>query len=338
MPGKATVLLATFVCLLLPLRSLSQTQPTITPVMPKIYRGDGWSIAAPGNWESLADLSPPIVLHLVGDDCEGVPVMDGSLSPVKVGLQIQRIPNPEISLKDAIASDLKELKDSGSIQVASAPDVREIALRDGNKASLLKAEFISNGRFSIQQKLYVDAGQRHIVVTAFITCSKSGVGFVKAMKLPEFLEAHVTSLVLAPDLQRLKDVYQKHDWKAGEAIALVREGNRMLEAGRNTDALSEFREASKVCPYLPAAHNGLAFALLQTKDVPPQDLREALEAAKKAVQLTDELDFATLDTLSLAYFRSGQKEQAVKTIKQALTLKPDHPDLLARLKSFETGN
>jgi hypothetical protein len=37
---------------------------------------------------------------------------------------------------------------------------------------------------------------------------------------------------------------------------------------------------------------------------------------------------------TLAYYRSRDKEQAIKTIKQALKLNTNHPELQARLKSF----
>jgi hypothetical protein len=337
MSGKATVLLAILVCLLLPLRSSSQTKPSVAPVAPMVYRGDGWSIAAPGDWGSTAE-APPVVLNLVGDGCEGVPTLDGTLSAVKVGLQIQQISDPTVSLKDAVDSDVKGMKESHDFEVLVGPGVRDIALRDGTKATLVKAELVrrSDARLSIFQKLYcVDAAGRHLVVTGFITCSRSGAGFVKALRLPEFLEAHVTSLVLVPDLERLKATYQKHDWKAVEAVALAREANRMLGNAQYPQAIDLYREALKLCPYMPAANNGLAWALLQRKEAPPRDLQEALGAAQRAVELTEQLDFATLDTLALAQFRSGQKDQAIKTIQQALKLRPDEAELQARLKSFQ---
>jgi Flp pilus assembly protein TadD len=55
----------------------------------------------------------------------------------------------------------------------------------------------------------------------------------------------------------------------------------------------------------------------------------------EAVKQTEELDVAALDTLALAYHRSGEKELAIKTITQALKLEPRDAGLRSRLKSFE---
>jgi tetratricopeptide (TPR) repeat protein len=99
--------------------------------------------------------------------------------------------------------------------------------------------------------------------------------------------------------------------------------------------MTAFREAIQLTDNLPAAHNGLAWALLHAEPVTPNAIEQAIGEAKLAVEQTAELDYSAMDTLALAYYRSGDKESAVKTIERALKLRPNDPELKARLKSFK---
>jgi hypothetical protein len=326
-------------------------------VQPKVHAGDGWAVAAPGNWTVFPNAPPPSALYLVGDARDGVPFLDGTLSVIKAGLQVQRFPGDGTTVEQRVEMDLKEVKESGDFQVLKGPDVEEVTLADGTAAFLLRAEFVrlQNGRLSINQKLYCsDAEGRHLVATGFITCGRAGGSSVRAIRLPEFVAAHVTSLVLDPeklDEKKVKPAYQALDWNAQAAIAETDRGNELLEAKNYGAATKAFRKAIALCLHLPAAHNGLAWSLLHSggadggaaggdKAEPGgkgDGLAEALREAKTAVEQTEEQDFSALDTLALAYQRAGDKPKALDAARKALALQPRHPALQRRLRSIEAG-
>ena len=311
-------------------------------VEPKVHKGAGWAIAAPSDWGPLR--GPPSLiqmLYLVGDGRKGVPLFDGSLSPLKAGLLVERFANiAQEPVKDFVAKDVRRLKVSPEFRLRGEPQTEEMTLSDGTPAVLLRAEFVrvENRRLSIHRKMYcADANGRHVVATGFITCGPAGGAFARAVVV-DFLDAHVRSLVLDAgklDEQGLKRAYDKHKWDAGSALERTDAGNDLLEKDDFPGAARAFREALALCDPVSAAHNGLAWALLHERDAPPANLAEAMREAKTAVEQTEGLDYSALDTLALALHRNGDKEQAVKTIRQALKLRPNHAALMARLRSIE---
>ena len=60
-----------------------------------------------------------------------------------------------------------------------------------------------------------------------------------------------------------------------------------------------------------------------------------MHEAKLAVEQTETLDYTALDTLAFAYDRNDDRDQARKAIEAALKLKPNDPELVARLKSLQ---
>lgn len=311
------------------------------PVQPQVHRADGWAIATPGNWGTFEGIRPPVALYLIGDGREGIPMMDGTLSALKAGLLVEVFEDRKDALKEHVAKDLKELKESDAFELLQDPQVQDLTLADGTKAHVLDAEFVrvQNRRVSFQTKVYAgDADGRHVVATGFITCSRPGRQSVKAIALPELVRAHTTSLVLDPakvDAASTRAAYDKYNWSASAALTRAREANDLLEKEQYPKAAAAFHDALKLSEHLPVAHNGLAWSLLYGEPPQAEDIKEALREARIAVEQTEELDISALDTLALAYHRSGDKEQAIKTIKQALKLQPNHPELQARLKSFQ---
>jgi tetratricopeptide (TPR) repeat protein len=339
--GVAGVLIAVIqLSTLFALALTAHAEPS-APVKPKIHKGDGWAIAVPGDWNSFPGIKPPVVLYLIGDGRAGVPKFDGTLSVLKAGLQVEMFPKGALSLQEHLTRDLKELRDSGAFKPLADSEPTDITLADGTNALLYDAEFVrvQNGRISIQSKLYCeDAQGRHIVATSFITCSRPGRQSVKATALADLMRAHVKSLVLNPekvDLTLVQPAYEKHNWNIADALELIDEGNALLAKDKFVEAAEVFRQSIKLTDKLSAAHNGLAWALLHADPNQKDDLKKGLLEAQIAVDQTEQLDYSALDTLALAYYRNGDKENAIKTINLALKLEPGHKELQARLNSFK---
>ena len=321
----------------------ARAQDERPPVAPAVHKGDGWAVVAPADWTRFRVASLTTVLHLIGDGRAGVPLFDGTLSPIKAGLTLERFPNPAKSgAKELLEKDLKRLKESGEFVARGEPEVSDVTLADGTKALLLWMKFVrrENGRLSVHRKVYcADPQGRLLVVTGFITCSPARGAFVEGIGLNAFVEAHATSLVLDPDktdLEKLKGVYEKHAWHAGGAIERTNRGNDLLEKGDHRGAIAVFREAVGLCDHVSAAHNGLAWALMHQDVATPEDVKEALREAKRAVEQTAELDYSALDTLAVACQRTGDKARALEAVRKALKLNPRHPELRQRLESIES--
>lgn len=312
-------------------------------VKPQVHKGDGWAIAAPADWGLFTKARPPMLLYLVGDGRAGVPFMDGTLSALKAGLTVERFPAGEGSLKQFADKDVKQLDNAKRFKITRTPEFEDVTLDDGTAARLMKVEFVrpdNRGRHSIHRKVYcLDAQGRRLVATGFLTCSRPGAPFVRAIGMPEFLEAHLKSLVLDAaklDPAKLEPAYERLDANVGGALARTSEGNALIEEKKYAEAAAAFREALAKSEFVSAAHNGLAWALLHAADPPrPQDVKEAVTAATRAAELTEELDYSVLDTLALAHHRNGDREQAIKAVRKALELQPGHPELKSRLESIE---
>ncbi|MDB5326669.1 MAG: Tetratricopeptide repeat [Phycisphaerales bacterium] len=311
-------------------------QPPI--IQPKVFSGDGWAIVAPDNWTPFVQARTPVTLYLIGDFRPGIPPVDGNLSVLKAGLTVEH--RPKETFKAKLDRDVLELKTSPAFKLLQDPKLEDVTLPDGSAGKLLSTEFIrkENGRLSIQSKVYcasTDGGV--LVATSFITCRRPGREFIKAMGLPEMLAKSVLSLATNSekvDAATLVPVYEKLDRHAAPAIAQTRHANELLNDNKYEQAEPIFRDAIKAFDCLPAAHNGLAWALLHNKQAGHDKLDEALREANLAVTQSESLDYTALDTLALAQERLGDRNKAKETIERALKLAPTDPDLLAHQKSL----
>jgi hypothetical protein len=318
--------------------------PALDRPSPTVVRGDGWAIAAPDDWGRFPAVRPPIVLYLNGDGHKGIPLLDGTLSAIQAGLTVEAFP-PEAGLspKERARRDLDGLKTARGFEIRGEPAIEDIDLADGTKAHRLRVELVrpERRRLSFYEKVYCAAPDgRHIVATSFLTCGPAGGPFVRKAGLTTLLQTYAESLVLDADrLDRRKPEAARHalNAQAGDALRKTQEGNRLLQVGANDRAASSFREALKLCDFVSAAHNGLAWALLQARRTKAEDLAEALEHAEAAVELTSRRDPASLDTLALAYSRRGDRTKAMATVREALKLDPDNCDLRRALEKYEKG-
>ncbi|MGD0089819.1 MAG: protein kinase [Planctomycetota bacterium] len=124
------------------------------------------------------------------------------------------------------------------------------------------------------------------------------------------------------------------DDKAAEWVRSVIEKNpRLLIAynylymilkakGDSAGVVQLWRTCAAANPDSAEALNGCAWELLTSSDEKLRDAKAALPLAQKAAELTKHENCNILDTLALALFRNGRKEEAIETEKKAIALLP----------------
>ena len=117
---------------------------------------------------------------------------------------------------------------------------------------------------------------------------------------------------------------------------------RFDAARRYTAELASFRQrlADRRFRYADDLHLR-AWRVIDDPSSDLPDLRHALLGAMLVDELSDHKDYAILDTLALAYHRTGHTAMAIETQKKALALlegeSPDRAEMEARLADFEAA-
>jgi Flp pilus assembly protein TadD len=109
-----------------------------------------------------------------------------------------------------------------------------------------------------------------------------------------------------------------------------------LDAKRDAEALSVFKEVLHLDPKNAHAFNNIAFIESRSDDPRLIDIPEAYADAQQAVKL-EPSNANFLDTLAEIDFRRGEKAEAVKHIRRAIALDPQEPFYQAQLSRFENG-
>ncbi len=94
----------------------------------------------------------------------------------------------------------------------------------------------------------------------------------------------------------------------------------LAERGQVDEAVAHFGKALEIKPDFAKACNNLAWLLATCSEASIRNGAEAVELAKRAVQLTNGQDPAMLDTLSAAYAEAGQFPEAMEASRKALDL------------------
>lgn len=111
--------------------------------------------------------------------------------------------------------------------------------------------------------------------------------------------------------------------------------------GKRADALAVWRETIRVDPKCVPALDALASALATAPAGSPEDAREAVQLAQRAVDLTRASDPGPLDTLGAAYAAAGMFAEAVAAADRAanLAIERNRADLAeeirTRLRSYQ---
>ncbi|MFQ6040849.1 MAG: tetratricopeptide repeat protein [Candidatus Poribacteria bacterium] len=108
----------------------------------------------------------------------------------------------------------------------------------------------------------------------------------------------------------------------------LRLGILQIKGKRYDDAINSFERAIELDSNCAEAYNNLAWLYVDRDE----SLEEALELAKKAVELKPEASH--LDTLAYAYYKNGQYQEAENEILRALELEPENKAYLKRLEEI----
>lgn len=101
----------------------------------------------------------------------------------------------------------------------------------------------------------------------------------------------------------------------------------MLMSGRHADAVAHLREAHRIDGTRPQVLSNLAWVLATCPDAAVRNGAEAVDFAKRAVELTKGADAIALDVLGSAYAETGQFAEAIASVEKAMKLVKSQDDV-----------
>jgi membrane associated rhomboid family serine protease/cytochrome c-type biogenesis protein CcmH/NrfG len=124
--------------------------------------------------------------------------------------------------------------------------------------------------------------------------------------------------------QALEAVFAQHPPTAQGHVALA---DLFAEQKFYAQAVAHYQQALRLDPALAVAHNNLAWLYATCDDPKFRRPQQALEHARRAVELSGGKEAAYVDTLAEALYVNGQYAQAVEVQTRALALDPASKDL-----------
>jgi tetratricopeptide (TPR) repeat protein len=133
--------------------------------------------------------------------------------------------------------------------------------------------------------------------------------------------------------QHAMDVTQNNYWAAfnlGEAHYLV--GNRLMNSGRGSEAISQFKDALRVRPDYPEAQNNLGILYAQT----PGHSAQAIAHFEAALRLNPDLVEAHRNLAMLLVSLPGRAADAISHLEAVQRIHPD-PELARMIDRLRTA-
>jgi tetratricopeptide (TPR) repeat protein len=157
---------------------------------------------------------------------------------------------------------------------------------------------------------------------------------------PDNVEALVARSETYSDLKQealaMADIEEAIRLAPDDVEARIIRGKIREDACDYKAALKDYNEALRLSPDDPWALNNLAWVLAAAPDAKLRNGPKALRAAMRAVELDEEKDWISLDTLAAACAENGQFPAAERCQLDALKLAPsdEHEELQARLALY----
>jgi tetratricopeptide (TPR) repeat protein len=107
----------------------------------------------------------------------------------------------------------------------------------------------------------------------------------------------------------------------------MQEGFVNIQQQKYDEAIAAYEKAIKVEPRAAAAYNmmGMAYRFKFNKLGVPEFRQKEMAAFQKAIEI-DPKNWVAMINLATDYYADGEKGKAAALYKQALELKPDHPE------------
>src|SRR5262249_45842819 len=99
-------------------------------------------------------------------------------------------------------------------------------------------------------------------------------------------------------------------------------GSVLLARGKRDEALREYREVVRLQPQFASGLANLSWVLATTPNPSPGDVADAVNAAERAVSVTERRDARALDVLAAAYAAAGAFDRAQNAAEAAMRLLP----------------
>jgi tetratricopeptide (TPR) repeat protein len=103
------------------------------------------------------------------------------------------------------------------------------------------------------------------------------------------------------------------------AVCHLNLGLALCDQGKLNEAIAEYREAIKLDPTSVVAHNSLSWLLANCPDATSRDPVQAVDLARKAVQLAPKQG-AHWNTLGVAQYRAGDWKAAIEALTKSMEL------------------
>lgn len=296
----------------------------------QIYTKGGISIAYPSDWIHFKGAEADLQPYMIGDGKSGIPIVDYTGSPVMLRTWVLILPlNPkDTSLESFVKNENESAKAITSWQFDQEPRYRNIELDDGENAYLTTYSFFDTPKerqthrwiMSVQSKS--DPSKVYCLIISIVSQSPASE-FVEHFGSDRVVTAVLKSFTQNPQHPQIKHLISTLTglnhwifdaaWASYGGIAYYHE----KDMSKSEEA---FEAAIKADPENPLAYNYLAWVYSEQDRISEQKRKKAIEYALKAVELTKWKDATVIDTLAEAYYKHGHLDDAISTIKMAISL------------------
>jgi tetratricopeptide (TPR) repeat protein len=143
---------------------------------------------------------------------------------------------------------------------------------------------------------------------------------------PDFLSPHYDLaklyLIMGETDNSIEEYKKLADLDPENASVHLSIGNIYSRQGKIDKALDEYKQVLALAPDSPVGYNELAYHYAESGT----NLDKGLEYALKAAELAPK-DAAVLDTLGWVYFKKGNYNKAVESLKSAVAARPNSPTI-----------
>jgi tetratricopeptide (TPR) repeat protein len=109
---------------------------------------------------------------------------------------------------------------------------------------------------------------------------------------------------------------------SSDAYAAACRADLLTDVGRYSEALAEYNRALEIDPKSSQAHCGSAWLLATCPDNSVRNPALAIERANKAIELSEQKDAVSFDSLAAAQASAGNYAAAMQSINKAIELAP----------------